>query len=133
METWFKTRELVLRWRRSWRSSWATFIDYNSAMTAALPAPLSSEAISEALETCHADWEVVDGKLRREIRLSNFAAAFGFMSEVAIHAEKLNHHPEWFNVYNRVDIDLVTHDAGGITTLDFEMVNRIDRAAARSV
>lgn len=109
-----------------------TQIDYNSAMTAALPSPLSAEEISQTLEACHADWEVVDGKLRREIRLSNFAAAFGFMTEVAIHAEKLNHHPEWFNVYNRVDIDLVTHDAGGITTLDFEMVSRIDRAADRA-
>lgn len=101
-------------------------------MTAAVPSPLSPNEISAALETRHEDWSVVDGKLRRQLRLSNFAAAFGFMSEVAIHAEKLNHHPEWFNVYNRVDIDLVTHDAGGITSLDFELVDRIDRAADRA-
>jgi 4a-hydroxytetrahydrobiopterin dehydratase len=74
------------------------------------------------------DWAVVDGKLHREIALEDFAAAFALMTEVAIWAEKLNHHPEWSNVYNRVTIDLVTHDAGGLTDLDLQLATRVDRA-----
>lgn len=78
----------------------------------------------------HDDWSVIDDKLRRVLRFSSFAAAFGFMVEIAVHAEKLEHHPEWFNVYNRVEIDLTTHDAGGISGLDIELATRIDAAAA---
>lgn len=74
------------------------------------------------------DWAVVDGKLHREIVLEDFASAFALMAEVAIWAEKLNHHPEWSNVYNRVTIDLVTHDAGGLTDLDLQLATRVDRA-----
>jgi 4a-hydroxytetrahydrobiopterin dehydratase len=74
------------------------------------------------------DWAVVDGKLHREIVLDDFASAFALMAEVAIWAEKLNHHPEWSNVYNRVTIDLVTHDAGGLTDLDLQLATRVDRA-----
>ena len=76
-------------------------------------------------------WEVVDGKLHRELRFDDFVAAFGFMASVAIVAEKLDHHPEWANVYNRVTVDLTTHDAGGITDLDFELAARIDALADR--
>ncbi len=75
-------------------------------------------------------WEVVDGMLHRELRFDDFVAAFGFMTSVAIVAEKLNHHPEWSNVYNQVKVDLSTHDAGGITDLDFELATRIDRLAS---
>ena len=75
-------------------------------------------------------WEVVDGKLHRELRFGDFVTAFGVMSSVAIVAEKLNHHPEWSNVYSRVVIDLVTHDAGGITGLDLELAAEIERLAA---
>ena len=74
-------------------------------------------------------WEVVDGKLHRELRFDDFVTAFGFMASVAIVAEKMNHHPEWANVYNRVTVDLSTHDAGGITALDFELAERIDALA----
>ena len=66
-------------------------------------------------------WELVDGKLHRSFKFANFPRAFGFMSSLALVAEAKNHHPEWFNVYNRVVIDLNTHDAGGITALDFEL------------
>ena len=66
-------------------------------------------------------WALVDGKLHRELRFSDFASAFGFMTKVALAAEAADHHPEWSNVYNRVVIDLQTHDAGGITGLDFEL------------
>jgi 4a-hydroxytetrahydrobiopterin dehydratase len=77
------------------------------------------------------EWAVVDGRLHREIVLADFAAAFGLMAEVAVWAEKLNHHPEWSNVYNRVTIDLVTHDAGGLTDLDIQLATRVDRALGR--
>lgn len=74
-------------------------------------------------------WSLVDGKLRREFRFANFAEAFGFMTSAAIEAEKMNHHPEWFNVYNKVVVDLTTHDAGGITELDFDLARKMNELA----
>ena len=74
-------------------------------------------------------WTVMDGKLHREYRFADFVAAFGFMSSVALAAEAMNHHPEWFNVYGTVRIDLVTHDAGGITELDFRLASRMEGIA----
>ena len=76
-------------------------------------------------------WTVVEGKLHREFRFADFVTAFGFMASVAVAAEKRNHHPEWSNVYNRVVVDLVTHDAGGITELDLELASEMDRLADR--
>lgn len=73
-----------------------------------------------------AGWTVVDGKLHREFQFANFVDAFGFMAKVALHAEASNHHPEWFNVYNRVSIDLSTHDAGGISRHDFALAEKIN-------
>ena len=66
-------------------------------------------------------WEVQGGKLHREFQFENFVEAFGFMSRAALVAEKMDHHPEWFNVYNRVVVDLSTHDVGGISPRDFEL------------
>ena len=66
-------------------------------------------------------WEMIDGKLHRGFKFENFSRAFGFMCSLALVAEAKNHHPEWSNVYNRVVIDLSTHDVGGITALDFEL------------
>lgn len=74
-------------------------------------------------------WDLVDGMLHRELRFDDFVTAFGFMASVAIVAEKMNHHPEWSNVYNRVTVRLTTHDAGGITDLDFQLADRIDALA----
>ena len=74
----------------------------------------------------HPTWAVVNGKLHKEIAFQGFAQAFGFMAKVAIVAERIGHHPEWCNVYNRVAIDLVTHEAGGITRRDFELAEFID-------
>jgi 4a-hydroxytetrahydrobiopterin dehydratase len=74
-------------------------------------------------------WSLVGGKLHREIKFADFAQAFGFMARVALVAEGMNHHPEWFNVWNTVKIDLNTHDAGGITELDFKLAEKIDAAA----
>ena len=75
-------------------------------------------------------WSVKGGKLHRELAFADFAQAFAFMTDVAREAEALQHHPEWLNVYNRVVIDLTTHDAGGITTLDFELARRAENLAA---
>ncbi len=66
-------------------------------------------------------WEVQGGKLHRQFEFGNFVEAFGFMTRAALVAEKMDHHPEWSNVYNQVDVALSTHDAGGITELDFEL------------
>lgn len=71
-------------------------------------------------------WALVDGKLHRELKFSDFVHAFGFMTQVAIVAERSDHHPEWSNVYNRVVIDLTTHDAGGLSSRDFELAAAID-------
>jgi 4a-hydroxytetrahydrobiopterin dehydratase len=72
-------------------------------------------------------WTVVNAKLHREFQFKNFVEAFGFMTTVALIAERLNHHPEWSNVYHRVVIDLVTHDAGGITSVDVEFARAVNR------
>lgn len=73
-------------------------------------------------------WSLADGKLHREVRFADFQEAFGFMARMALVSESLNHHPEWFNVWNRVVIDLNTHDAGGLTELDFEWAKRASAA-----
>ena len=73
-----------------------------------------------------ADWTVKEGKLHKEFQFDTFVTAFGFMTQLALIAESMNHHPEWFNVYNRVTIDLMTHDAGGISELDFELAAHAD-------
>lgn len=74
-------------------------------------------------------WSLVNGKLHRDLRFADFSAAFGFMARVALVAEQLGHHPEWSNVWNRVTIELTTHDAGGLTERDVELARRIDAIA----
>jgi 4a-hydroxytetrahydrobiopterin dehydratase len=76
-------------------------------------------------------WADVAGRdaIRKEFRFKDFNAAFGFMSRVALMAEKQDHHPEWFNVYNRVEIVLATHDAGGVSERDVKLAMFIDSAA----
>lgn len=71
-------------------------------------------------------WKLVDGKLRKSYEFKDFVEAFAFMTKVAMAAETTQHHPEWSNVYNRVTIDLVTHDAGGISKLDLDLAKKID-------
>jgi 4a-hydroxytetrahydrobiopterin dehydratase len=72
------------------------------------------------------EWKVVDGKLNRAFKFDGFVAAFTFMTKVAFAADKMDHHPEFFNVYNRVVIDLATHDVDGISNLDIELAKKID-------
>ena len=78
------------------------------------------------------DWAEVDGRdaISKTFQFKNFNAAFGFMSRCALMAEKMDHHPEWFNVYNRVDDTLATHDADGITEKDIKLAAFMDQAAA---
>jgi 4a-hydroxytetrahydrobiopterin dehydratase len=90
--------------------------------------PLDAAAIA-ALATELPNWSLVNGKLHREFRFADFSAAFGFMTRVALAAETLGHHPEWSNVWNRVSIDLTTHDTGGLSSLDRDLASRIDRFA----
>lgn len=71
-------------------------------------------------------WRVVRGKLHREFKFANFTQAFGFMAQVALLAEKRDHHPDWSNSYDKVVIDLSSHDAGGLTQRDFELATAID-------
>jgi len=71
-------------------------------------------------------WAIDNEKLHKEFRFANFIEAFGFMTRLAIIAQEMNHHPEWSNVYNRVVIDLTTHEAGGISSLDFELAEKIE-------
>ncbi len=76
-------------------------------------------------------WKVENGKLHRDYQFPDFIHAFGFMATAAIGIEKRNHHPEWFNVYNRVRVDLTTHDSGGITSKDVELAKALDAIAVR--
>lgn len=76
-------------------------------------------------------WRVVKGKLHREFKFPSFVEAFGFMTSVAIESEAMNHHPDWYNVYNRVRVDLVTHDLGGIGTFDITLAKKMDRLYSR--
>ena len=80
----------------------------------------------EQLENQLPGWSLVDGKLHRELVFADFNAAFGFMTRVALIAEAMGHHPEWRNVWNRVAIDLTTHDTGGLSNLDQKLAQRID-------
>ena len=86
---------------------------------------LTDAEISARLEGI-SGWTVENEKLHKEFQFDSFVEAFGFMASVALIAESMNHHPEWFNVYNRVTVDLATHDAGGISALDFELAKKID-------
>jgi 4a-hydroxytetrahydrobiopterin dehydratase len=84
------------------------------------PTRLTQPEVVERLKALPG-WKLVKGKLHRELKFRDFSEAFGFMARAALAAEKMNHHPDWSNVWNRVTIDLNTHDAGGVTTLDFQL------------
>src|SRR5512135_1297537 len=86
---------------------------------------LESRDIEQKLKGVHG-WAVANGKLHKEFQFEDFVQAFGFMSSVALIAQSMDHHPEWFNVYNKVTIDLNTHSAGGISDLDFEFARKVD-------
>lgn len=91
---------------------------------------LTADQIQAAL-TALPGWTVLNGKLHREYRFPDFTHAFGFMATAATAIERLNHHPEWTNVYNRVTVELTTHDAGGITRSDIELATLLESIATR--
>ena len=89
---------------------------------------LEAETLETALKKLP-NWAVVDGKLHKTFKFKNFVEAFGFMTQVALLAETMNHHPEWFNVYNQVKIDLTTHEAKALTNLDVELASKIEKVS----
>lgn len=96
-----------------------------------MPITKASTARIQVFIAQHDRWVVKDEKLHREFVFEDFIQAFGFMTEVALHAQSSNHHPEWSNVYKQVVVDLTTHEAGGITEKDFKLAKQMDQIAAR--
>lgn len=88
-------------------------------------------AARAALLVAHPDWQVEESAMTRRFRFADFSAAWGFMNRVALLAERMDHHPEWSNVYNRVDIRLTTHDARGLSERDARMAAAIDALYAQ--
>ncbi len=89
---------------------------------------LSQTDIDEELKSLPG-WSVVNEKLHKEFQFDSFNQAFGFMTRAAMDIEKMNHHPEWFNVYNKITIELTTHDAGGITKNDVALAKILNSLA----
>jgi 4a-hydroxytetrahydrobiopterin dehydratase len=87
---------------------------------------LSEEEITRQVANLDG-WKVVNGKVNKTFKFDDFIQAFGFMTRVAMEAEKMSHHPEWFNVYNIVRIDLITHDVDGISNYDIKLAKSIDK------
>lgn len=98
---------------------------------------LSNTELHQQLETLNqtaADpWQIENDKLTKSFQFTDFIAAFGFMTQCAIYAEKVNHHPEWFNVYNRVRVQLTTHEASGISVKDFDLAKKMDSVRTNAV
>jgi 4a-hydroxytetrahydrobiopterin dehydratase len=90
------------------------------------PTKLSTRVVDSRLRSLPG-WKRANGKLRRTFKFADFSEAFAFMARAALAAEKLNHHPDWSNVWNTVAVDLNTHDAGGITGLDFKLAAEMNR------
>lgn len=95
-----------------------------------MPATKLSDADLKAALSTVPGWTRTGDKLARELQFRDFVSAFGFMASCALVAERMNHHPEWFNVYNKVRIELTTHDAGGITSLDIELARAMSALAS---
>jgi 4a-hydroxytetrahydrobiopterin dehydratase len=88
-----------------------------------------SDKLSELNNIAANQWELQEKKISKAFKFKDFVEAFGFMTQVAMLAEKQDHHPEWSNVYNKVNITLTTHEAGGLTDRDFRLANDIERLA----
>ncbi|MCA9827572.1 MAG: 4a-hydroxytetrahydrobiopterin dehydratase [Nitrosopumilus sp.] len=89
---------------------------------------LSQQDIADELKNLPG-WSVVNEKLHKEFQFDSFNQAFGFMTRAAMEIEKMNHHPEWFNVYSRITVELTTHDAGGITKNDVNLAKILNSLA----
>ena len=94
---------------------------------------LDEQAIQQALTELNAntaqEWIIENDKLTKSFKFKNFQQAFGFMAMCALYAEKKDHHPEWSNVYNKVDVQLVTHDVAGLSAKDFDLAKHMDEFA----
>ena len=101
-------------------------------MSTSKPIKLNESEIAVALSNLPG-WVNDGGKLHREYEFADFVAAFGFMTGAALVAQGMDHHPEWFNVWNKVRIDLATHDAGGITALDVKLAHSMNELATRQL
>ena len=99
-------------------------------MSTPRPAKMTESEISAALAKLPG-WTLAGGKLHREFKFADFVGAFGFMSGAALVAQAMDHHPEWFNVWNTVRVDLATHDAGGVTALDVKLAESMEALASR--
>ena len=99
-------------------------------MSTPRPVLLGEAAIAASLSRLPG-WKLEGGKLHREYQFTDFVAAFGFMTGAALIAQGMDHHPEWFNVWNTVRIDLATHDAGGVTALDLKLAEAMEALAGR--
>jgi len=86
---------------------------------------LSEDQINASLREIDG-WTIKNGKLHKDFAFDDFIEAFGFMTKASLHIEKMNHHPEWFNVYNKLSVDLTTHDAGGITQNDITLAKLLN-------
>lgn len=100
----------------------------DQVQTMSVPLQLSAYELDAALSELDG-WTIQAGKLHRQFQFASFVEAFGFMSSSALVAESMGHHPEWFNVYNKVTVDLTTHDAGGITLMDIKLARRMNQLA----
>ena len=89
--------------------------------------PLNKTEIQDRFKTIDSDWKLEGSSMHREVVFKNFVDAFSFMTSVAIHAEKNDHHPDWNNSYNKVNIRLTTHSEGGLTDKDFKLAGEIDK------
>jgi 4a-hydroxytetrahydrobiopterin dehydratase len=94
------------------------------------PARLTDAELADALSKLPG-WQLERGKLHRQYKFADFVGAFGFMTSVALVAQAMDHHPEWFNVWNLVRIDLATHDADGVTALDVALAGKMEELAGR--
>jgi len=97
-------------------------MSYNQGQTMTI---LDPKEVAENLD----GWTGGDDFITKVFKFTDFAEAFGFMTRIAIIADKMDHHPEWFNVYNRVDVTLTTHDAGGVTEKDVTLAEAMEKAA----
>lgn len=97
-------------------------------MTEKLADPERSQSLERLSKN---NWALVDGRdaIQKTFKFRSFIEAFGWMGQMALVAEKMNHHPEWFNVYNRVEVILTTHDAGGLSAMDVKLADKMDAAA----
>lgn len=101
-------------------------------MSKPTPTKMSTDEIAAALSKLP-NWQLKNGKLHRDYKFADFVAAFGFMAGAALVAQGMDHHPEWFNVWNTVRIDLATHDAAGVTALDVKLAHAMEELAGRQM